>query len=654
MKTSGLVRWKPVALLILFFFIGHWSARAQSACNNPVAKGGFTLSKTTVCVNTPVNVVTVAANVVNEQYNFSYDGMSSIDKVVLKPDKSFSYSKPGTYTVIQAGSGTGTGTIACQTVTVLPLDPIKFVVTTCSNRRALVVVDATTLGQYDTYEVNWGDRVVERKTRAEMLGQVAHTYGNATNSTYTVTVQGIYNAPANCNSPITSSSPVTVTSASLQPTITALTTTSTSSIELKYQTAPTASVQLYQKINGAYVATGQKGTGPGTFTVQTDANQVQCFQILSQDGCNSLKSDEVCSLVLDVKAENKKNNLSWQPYAGTISAASPFRYYRILRNGAPTGGTQTNRNTGTYPDVSAIACGTQYCYSIEATISGTAQTVVTSAPVCVMGINGDVPAGSANILVTIENNRPRIVATQPNVGTSFTLIVSRASGPSGFQQIATVDGKSQFIDETADPSAGSYCYQVAYLNNCGLTSVPSEPVCTVFLGSQSSTGIDWTAESPFVPGSVNNYIVEVIDSVNGTKREIPVSANTHYEPDPNDPNLQSQKYRIIAIGTDGNLSFSNFFTFRREARILVPDAFTPNGDGINDELLARGIYVDQFTMHVYNRWGEVVYSTTDKTKGWDGLVNGQEAATGQYLYRIEVIDLTGLKTVRTGAVLLIR
>ncbi len=657
-KTGVLIGWKSTFLLVVLF-CRLCSIQAQNVCLNPVAKGGFTLSKTTVCVGSPVTIATVALNVSNDQYNFSYDGLSSIDKVILKSDKSFTYSKPGSYTILQAGSGGGlsTGTIACQVVTVVPLDPVKFTAQACLGRRATITVDASTLGQYDTYIIRWGDGSVDEKSRADMQANPAHTYGNTTTSSPVIMVEGIYGTIASpiCSSTLWGES-VKLLAAATQPIITALTTTSDNSIEIKYQTSAGVSVVLYQKVGGTYKATGQKGTSAGTFTVNTDAKQVQCFQVIAQDACNSAttKSEEVCSLVLDVKAANKQNNLSWQPYAGTISATSQFRLYRIIRNSSPVG-TVNNQSTGTYSDISKIDCGTQYCYNLEATVG---PTTITSAKACVNGINGDTPGDVGSVIVSVEDGHPRLITTPPpTIGStdSFTMIVSRASGPSGsFQTVATLERKSTFTDENANASAGSYCYQVTYQNSCGLLSKPSTPVCTVFLEAKSSTGIDWNADSPFTPELIDNYTLEVIDSLNGTKREISIGANTHYEPDPNDPNLQSQKYRIITVSSGGAISYSNFFIFRREARILVPDAFTPNGDGMNDEFLARGIYVDQFMMNIYNRWGEVVYNTTSKTQGWDGNNNGQAAPAGQYMYRIEVIDLTGLKTVRTGALLLVR
>ncbi|MFD2936769.1 gliding motility-associated C-terminal domain-containing protein [Spirosoma flavum] len=620
------------------------------------AKGGFTLDKVRVCVGSAVTVTGgVPAGLANIGYIKEYDGKGIPTNNESGP--SFQYTKAGTYTILQVGTINGLRALACQTVTVLPVDPIKFTAQACLGRRATITVDASTLGQYDTYVIRWGDSPPEYKSRADMLAGPAHTYNPSYNNV-TVTVQGVYNTvnSSTCGSDETPQT-ITLLAAATPPIITTLTTTSDNSIELKYQASTGVSVQLYQKVNGTFTATGQNGTGAGTFTVQTNAKQVQCFQVVAQDACNSstAKSDEVCSLVLDAKATNKQNDLSWQPYAGTISATAQFRYYRLTRSNSPIGGTITNQSTGTYPDANTIVCGTQYCYNIEATVG---PTTIKSNQACAVGINGDKPGDVGSVIVSIENGRPRLITTPPTtIGPtdSYTMIVSRASGPSGsFQAVAALDRKSTFTDDNANASAGSYCYQVTYQTSCGLTSSPSKVVCTVFLDSKSPTGIDWNAEPPFAPESVDNYTLEVIDSLNGTKREIQVGSNTHYEPDPDDPNLQSQKYRVIAVSSGGTISYSNFFTFRREAKILVPDAFTPNGDGVNEEFLAKGIYVDQFLMNIYNRWGEVVFSATNKTKGWDGTSNGQLAPAGQYMYRIEVVDLTGLKTVRTGALLLIR
>lgn len=62
----------------------------------------------------------------------------------------------------------------------------------------------------------------------------------------------------------------------------------------------------------------------------------------------------------------------------------------------------------------------------------------------------------------------------------------------------------------------------------------------------------------------------------------------------------------------------------------MPDAFTPNGDFINDTYLIQGNGMREFEMHVYNRWGQLVYTGTDVLKGWDGTYNGQPCPEGVY------------------------
>ncbi len=74
--------------------------------------------------------------------------------------------------------------------------------------------------------------------------------------------------------------------------------------------------------------------------------------------------------------------------------------------------------------------------------------------------------------------------------------------------------------------------------------------------------------------------------------------------------------------------------------IYVPAAFTPNEDGINEIFLPQGLAIedDQFEMHVYDRWGKLLFQSQDKTVGWDGKVNGVEAEVGTYSWRLFIGD----------------
>ena len=74
-----------------------------------------------------------------------------------------------------------------------------------------------------------------------------------------------------------------------------------------------------------------------------------------------------------------------------------------------------------------------------------------------------------------------------------------------------------------------------------------------------------------------------------------------------------------------------------ESRLRVPNVFTPNGDGVNDEFRVEYRSLKEFHCWVYNRWGKLVYEWTDPAKGWDGNINGRPAAEGAYFYVIRAM-----------------
>jgi gliding motility-associated-like protein len=69
----------------------------------------------------------------------------------------------------------------------------------------------------------------------------------------------------------------------------------------------------------------------------------------------------------------------------------------------------------------------------------------------------------------------------------------------------------------------------------------------------------------------------------------------------------------------------------------VPNAFSPNGDGVND---CFGVHywgpADKFEMFIYNRWGQLIYHSTDVSGCWDGTIKGTKQSAGTYVYLITV------------------
>lgn len=80
-----------------------------------------------------------------------------------------------------------------------------------------------------------------------------------------------------------------------------------------------------------------------------------------------------------------------------------------------------------------------------------------------------------------------------------------------------------------------------------------------------------------------------------------------------------------------------------ESYLAVPNVFTPNGDGKNDEFRVAYRSLREFHCWVYNRWGKLVYEWSDPAKGWDGTINGQPAAEGAYYYVIRALGTDAAK-----------
>ncbi len=93
----------------------------------------------------------------------------------------------------------------------------------------------------------------------------------------------------------------------------------------------------------------------------------------------------------------------------------------------------------------------------------------------------------------------------------------------------------------------------------------------------------------------------------------------------------------------------------KSSDVIFPTAFTPNGDGRNDILFPLGTrYIKSLSIEIWNRWGQLVYSSTDPTKGWDGYFKGTEVQTGVYAYFIKYTGRNGVDKTSKGNVTLIR
>ncbi|MFW5762049.1 MAG: gliding motility-associated C-terminal domain-containing protein, partial [Cyclobacteriaceae bacterium] len=71
-----------------------------------------------------------------------------------------------------------------------------------------------------------------------------------------------------------------------------------------------------------------------------------------------------------------------------------------------------------------------------------------------------------------------------------------------------------------------------------------------------------------------------------------------------------------------------------EPRVFIPTAFTPNGDGFNDSFSVQPLFVTDFEVFIFSRWGELIFYSNEPDFTWDGTFNGKVLPTGTYAYKI--------------------
>lgn len=113
---------------------------------------------------------------------------------------------------------------------------------------------------------------------------------------------------------------------------------------------------------------------------------------------------------------------------------------------------------------------------------------------------------------------------------------------------------------------------------------------------------------------------------------------------------------IVSVSSAKNCSAADtvtVFVSGECPEIYVPTGFSPNGDNNNDILYVFGV-MDDLHFVIYNRWGQIVFETTDKLIGWDGTHHGKLVQSGIYAYKFTATDPKGTVVKKSGNITVIR
>jgi gliding motility-associated-like protein len=381
-------------------------------------------------------------------------------------------------------------------------------------------------------------------------------------------------------------------------------------------------------------------------------NAYYCYRLSSIDACtNTLANTSpiICSIRLNATAQDGFNRLDW---VGNNTGVTGYSVGRDNQAGY-FGGISPALTT--LNDTESI-CNQEHCYQLTANYAGG----VTSSSLikCVVSFTNQQPPALTDITASInDNNEAELVWTDATEATTYS-IFKNANGSS--YSFLSTDTQSPFTDATLE-LASNACYQILYDDACENVSNVSPEACPVILSASLSAdnvvNLSWTTYQGWANG-IAGYRLEKYSQSGGLLRTFNVgNVNTFTD---NEVDLFNQQtyYRIFVLPNNGGLTdaTSNRLEVIRKPNLFYPRAFTPDDQGPVENEIFRvfGQYISSFEMKIFNRWGELVFTSNSIDEGWDGTLRGVDQPDGTYAFVSNLTDFAGRTFTESGAVVLMR
>jgi gliding motility-associated-like protein len=369
--------------------------------------------------------------------------------------------------------------------------------------------------------------------------------------------------------------------------------------------------------------------------------------------------------------------LTWNNYINIPGAVGSYSILESINGGAFSFLASTQPGDTTY-NVTALNDQSTYCFIIQVN-NGNGKITAESNQQCYYVIIPTQPKFNylrvASVLVPSKSIKLMafIDLTAHAQGYHFY----RASSPSATPvHIATVlppftSATIQVIDNGVDPTLSSYYYSMYVVDSCGTERALSNVDETMWLQATVNDGtvtndLTWNDYSRWL-GDVSSYnIYRAIDGVwqNAPIVNVPYTAAgiNKYSDNVSAFEQTTGKFEYYIEALEGasdpylfaDTSHSNVAEALQNATFYIPNAFKPLG--IDRIFKPIGTFVDVADYHfdIFDRWGEQVFTTTDKNAGWDGTVKGHPSELGAYVYLISFKTSRGEFVDRKGTVTLLR
>jgi gliding motility-associated-like protein len=200
---------------------------------------------------------------------------------------------------------------------------------------------------------------------------------------------------------------------------------------------------------------------------------------------------------------------------------------------------------------------------------------------------------------------------------------------------------------------------------CGSLSTASNEAKTILLKAglepnehgNYAPALEWNPYASWHSG-VENYNIEFrFDSLSGFGSIASTTPDKvkYFDAFMNRPQKQ-YCYRVTGYQKEkpSVSSRSNIACVSTEPQVFAPNAFTVNSDNLNETFKLAGIFIEEFHLRIYNRFGELFFESHDINEGWDGTNKGQPAPSDVYVFMAEGKGRSGLPFAVKGTVTLLR
>lgn len=562
------------------------------------------------------------------------------------------YAQPGTYTIrlIYQSTSPGIPNEDFKQITVRANNAPVFEMYSCGGRQVQVKVTDT---GYDGYIINYNDGSPEIAVPRGSLAVNTHSY--AITGTQSVTVRGKdANAADNCTPGNTQQ--IDVVNALTNPFVDLLTVTNSSEINLDFNNTSFSNTTLYKveyALNSSNAGSFLQNqilynTSNVTLNGLSNDNNYYCFRIGSFDPCinNTTYSNIICSADIDLAIQNKANNVSWS------SSPAGVNTFSINRDGSPIGSVGSGASS--FLD-NNVVCNTEYCYQLFTNYTNGSQSI--SLLRCGTAVSNDIPTAIEDVTSVVSEGSVDLTWQAIPLFPSANYIIHRKSGSAAFNEIGT-SATTQFTDIQYSTD-NSNCYRIDYIDACNNASADGIEVCPIRLSGKvnndNTLTLTWSDYTGWKNG-VDRYIVEKYDTQGNLLQTFDNGTSLTFTDNVSDPDNQVYVYVIRAEANAAGLgqSVSNEIELSKQPNIYYPKAFTPNEDNLNDAFVVFGQFVEKFELKIFNRWGELLFTTTDLAQGWDGRYKGTLQPEGTYAFVAKITDYKGRTYDKSGSFVLLR